>query len=491
MLTSRWWALSALVLSVLVIGLDATVLNVALPTLAVDLGASTGDLQWIVDAYLVTFAALLLPAGVFGDRLGRKRLLVAGLAAFGVASAVAMLAGSIGWLIAARALMGAGAALIMPLSTAILPSIFPAAERAKAIAVTTAGMAIGLPLGPIVGGYLLDHFWWGSIFLINLPAVAIALLAVVVLVPESRDPASPRLDVPGTLLSVTGLAALVFGVIQAPADGWGSARVLTPLLAGTALLVVFVLVEMRSRAPMMDLSLFRDRVFLWGSVAASLVSLGMMGVLFVVPLYLQAVLGFDAMATGLRIVPMIVGLMAGGLAGERLLKVARLRPIMTAGLLLLAAGLALGALLPGSYGYTAVWLTVAGAGVGLTMVPAMDGVLATLPEDRTGMGTGVLQTLRQTGGAFGVAGLGSLLSAVYVGDLPSGAPSAVRESVAAGVRVPEFAEAARAAFGAAMDAVLWSCGAAAVLSAALVALFLRGGTVRKAGESVHELAGTA
>ncbi|WP_155347060.1 DHA2 family efflux MFS transporter permease subunit [Acrocarpospora pleiomorpha] len=491
MVTSRWWALSALVLSVLVIGLDATVLNVALPTLAVDLNASTGELQWIVDAYLVTFAALLLPAGVFGDRLGRKKLLVAGLAAFGVASAVAMLADTTGWLIAGRALMGAGAALIMPLSTSILPSIFPAGERAKAIAVWTAGMAVGLPLGPIVGGYLLDHFWWGSIFLINLPAVAIALVAVVLLVPESRDPASPRLDVPGTLLSVTGLAALVYGVIQAPVDGWGSAGVLIPLVVGLVLLTAFVRVEMRSGTPMMDLSLFRDRVFLWGSIAASLVSLGMMGVLFVVPLYLQAVQGFDAMGTGLRITPMILGLMLGGFAGERLLKKATLRPIMTAGLLLLTAGLALGAILPGEYAYTAAWLTVAGAGVGLTMVPAMDGVLAMLPEHRTGMGTGVLQSLRQTGGAFGVAGLGSLLSAVYAGNLPDSAPEGVRDSVAAAVHVPEFAAAGRDAFAAAMDAVLWTCGAAALLSAVLVAVFMRGTSAKEAGESAHELAGTA
>ncbi|GAA0407571.1 MFS transporter [Acrocarpospora corrugata] len=478
-------------LSVLVIGLDATVLNVALPTLAVDLGASTGELQWIVDAYLVTFAALLLPAGVFGDRLGRKRLLVVGLAAFGVASAVAMLADSTGWLIAARALMGVGAALIMPLSTSILPSIFPAGERAKAIAIWTAGMALGLPLGPIVGGYLLDHFWWGSIFLINLPAVAIALVAVVLLVPESRDPASPRLDLPGTLLSVTGLAALVYGVIQAPIDGWGSVGVLTPLTVGLVLLAAFVRIEMRASAPMMDLSLFRDRVFLWGSIGASLVSLGMMGVLFVVPLSLQAVQGFDAMGTGLRITPMILGLMVGGFAGERLLKVAALRPVMTGGLLLLTAGLALGAVLPGEYAYTATWLVVAGAGVGLTMVPAMDGVLATLPADRTGMGTGVLQTLRQTGGAFGVAGLGSLLSAVYVANLPGSAPEPVRESVAAAVRVPGFAGAGRDAFAAAMDAVLWSCAAAMLLSAVLVAVFMRGASPEEAGESAHELAGTA
>ncbi|WP_061298481.1 MFS transporter [Herbidospora cretacea] len=490
MATSRWWALSALVLSVLVIGLDATVLNVALPTLAVDLGATTGELQWIVDAYLVVFAALLLPAGVFGDRFGRKRLLIAGLVAFGVASLIAMLAGSTSWLIAGRALMGAGAALIMPLSTSILPTIFPPAERARAIAVWTGGMAVGLPLGPIVGGYLLDHFWWGSIFLINLPAVAVALVAVAFLVPESRAAEKRGTDVPGTLLSVAGLAALVFGVIEAPVRGWGSALVLGSIAAGLVLLFLFVRVEARSAAPMMDLGLFRDRTFVWGALGATVVSLGMMGVLFVAPLYLQAVQGFDAMATGLRIVPMIGGLMAGGLVGERLIKRLSLRVIMGAGLVVLAAGLMAGAVLPGDYTYTAIWLTVTGAGVGLTMVPAMDGLLALLPPERTGMGSGVLQALRQTGGAFGVAGLGSLLSSVYAHALPAGAPAPVRDSVAAAVRVPGWAQAGRAAFGDAMDAVLWTCGGLMALAALLIVAFMRSAAPEPAGESNHELAGT-
>ncbi|WP_066371594.1 MFS transporter [Herbidospora mongoliensis] len=491
MVTSRWWALSALVLSVLVIGLDATVLNVALPTLAVDLGATTGDLQWIVDAYLVVFAALLLPAGVFGDRLGRKKLLLAGLAAFGVASAIAMLADSVGWLIAGRALMGAGAALIMPLSTSILPTIFPPAERARAIAVWTGGMAVGLPLGPIVGGYLLDHFWWGSIFLINLPAVAIALVAVVFLVPESRDATARRTDVPGTLLSVAGLAALVYGVIEAPTRGWSSPMVLGTIAAGLLLLFLFVRVEARAKAPMMDLGLFRDRTFVWGAFGATVVSLGMMGVLFVAPLYLQAVQGFDAMGTGLRIVPMVAGLMAGGLIGERLIKRLSLRVIMGAGLSLLALGLMAGAVLPGDYPYTATWLVITGAGVGLTMVPAMDGLLALLPPERTGMGSGVLQALRQTGGAFGVAGLGSILSSVYAHALPATAPAAVRDSVATAVRVPEWAGAGRAAFGDAMDAVLWTCGGLMALAALLIVTFMRSATAEPAGESTHELAGTA
>ncbi|GGK68776.1 MFS transporter [Sphaerisporangium melleum] len=473
----RWWALAGLVLSVLVIGLDATVLNVALPTLAVEIGASTGDLQWIVAAYLVVFASLLLPAGALGDRFGRKRVLLAGLAAFGVASAVATYVDDSGWLIAMRALMGAGAAVIMPLSTSILPSLFPAHERARAIAVWTAGMALGLPLGPIVGGYLLDHFWWGSIFLINIPAVALALAAVAVLVPESRAPAAGRVDLPGGLLSMAGLGAFVYGIIQAPEDGWGDPVVLVAVIGGLAILAAFVLVETRSNAPMLDLGLFRRPVFLWGSIGATIVSLAMTGVLFVVPQYLQAVQGFDAMQTGLRVVPMVAGLMAGGLTGERLLARAGLRLLMTAGLVVIAAGLGMGALTGtgDGYGWTAAWLAVSGAGVGLAMVPAMDGVLATLPEDRTGAGSGALQAVRQVGGAAGVALVGSVLSALYVARLPAGAPEAARDSVAVAVRLgdPALTAAAHSAYVDGMDGVLALCAVLSLATAVVIAIRLR------------------
>ncbi|MBP2707149.1 MFS transporter [Microbispora sp. RL4-1S] len=478
--TSRWWALGALVLSVLVIGMDATILNVALPTLAADLHATTRDLQWIVDAYMVPFAALMLPAGAFGDRFGRRRLLLAGLAAFAVASVVATAAGGTGQLIAARALMGAGGALIMPLSTSILPVIFPPAERGRAIAAWTAAVALGLPLGPIVGGYLLDHFRWGSIFLINIPVVVVAALVTAVFVPESRDPSASRLDSPGALLSVAGLAALVFGIIEAPSKGWGDPAVLAGLGAGVVLLTAFALVEARGPAAMVDLRLFRSRVFVWGAVGATFVSLGMAGVLFVVPQHLQAVLGYDALGTGIRVIPMVAGLMAGGLAGERLTARLGLRALMTAGLVILAAGFLLGATTgPASgYGLTAAWLAVAGAGTGLAMVPAMDGVLATLPEERTGSGSATLQTVRQVGATMGVAVLGSLLSAVYVARLPEGVPAPAGDSVTAAVEVAartgnaDLLRAAREAFVGAMDQVLLVCGVASVLAAVLVVVFL-------------------
>ncbi|WP_169948668.1 DHA2 family efflux MFS transporter permease subunit [Microbispora sp. H11081] len=499
-LTSRWWALGALVLSALVIGMDVTVLNVALPTLAAELHASTGDLQWIVDAYLIPFAALMLPAGALGDRFGRRRLLLAGLAAFAIASVLATYASGTGSLIAARALMGAGGAVIMPLSTSILPVVFPPAERGRAIAVWTAAMALGLPLGPVVGGYLLDHFWWGSVFLVNIPLIVVAAVAVAAFLPESRDPAAPRTDVPGALLSVTGLAALVYGVIEAPARGWDDPRVLTGLCAGAVLLAVFVRVEARTRQPMMDLGLFRDRVFVWGAAGATFVSLGMSGVLFIVPQHLQAVLGHDALGTGVRVIPMVAGLMAGGLAGERLTARLGLRVVMPAGLVVLAAGFFLGAGTTVSggassqYGFVAAWLAVLGAGVGLAMVPAMDGVLATLPEERSGSGSATLQTVRQVGGALGVAGLGSMLSAAYVSNLPDGAPEAAAESITAAAVLAArsgdtaLLSAAKEAFVGGMNLVLLVSGATSVLVAVLVAVFLPGSAKGgKTAESGHEL----
>ncbi|MEU8199228.1 MFS transporter [Microbispora amethystogenes] len=495
--TSRWWALGALVLSALVIGMDATVLNVALPTLAADLHATNSDLQWIVDAYMVPFAALMLPAGALGDRFGRRRVLLAGLVAFGIASVFATYANGTGALIAARALMGAGGAVIMPLATSILPVVFDPHERGRAIAVFTAALALGLPLGPIVGGYLLDHFWWGSIFLVNIPVVVVAVVAAAVFIPESRDPAAPRTDLPGALLSVTGLAALVYGVIEAPARGWGDVRVLAGLTAGVVLLTALVRVEARVRRPMLDLGLFRDRVFVWGAAGATFVSLGMSGVLFVVPQHLQAVLGHDAFGTGVRVIPMVAGLMLGGLAGERLTARLGLRLVMPAGLVVLAAGFCLGATTSASsgYGFVAAWLAVLGAGVGLAMVPAMDGVLAMLPQERSGSGSATLQTVRQVGAALGVAGLGSLLSGAYASGLPAGVPQAADDSittaVALAVRTGDAAllRAAREAFVDGMDLVLLLCGGVSATAAVLVAVFLPRSTARsgKTAESEHEL----
>jgi len=493
---SRWAALAALVLCVLVIGLDGTVLNVALATLAKDLDASTSLLQWIVDAYLITFAVLLLPAGLAGDRWGRKRLLLAGVALFGASSALAAFAQDTAMLIAARAVMGIGAAIIMPLSMSILPTIFPPHERAKAISIWSVGMALGLPLGPIVGGWLLENYWWGSVFLINVPTVLVALLAAAVLLPESRDPSSAPLDGLSVLLSVAGLGLLVYAVIDAPTSGWGSARVLSCLGTGIVLIGLFVSRNLLRAHPLVDLRLFRNRGFTWGTVATVFAALGMMGVLFVLPLHLQAVKGLSAMQTGIRLIPLILGLAVTGRLAPKVTAKLGYKTTISTGMAVMALGFGLGSFTVLSTGYlqTAAWLTIVGLGLGMAMVPAMDAVLATLPQDKAGAGSGLVQTLRQVSGAFAVAGLGSLLSSVYTQQLPANAPPIAKQSIVAAAKLgdPGLLHQAQLAFVRGMDAVLLVSAAAALVGALLTLLFLPS-QAKSEGvqESEHELARVA
>ncbi|WP_020523160.1 DHA2 family efflux MFS transporter permease subunit [Catelliglobosispora koreensis] len=472
-LKNRWLALAALVMCVLVIGLDGTVLNVALATLAADLGASTGELQWIVSSYLITFSAFLLPAGLAGDRWGRKKLLLAGLVIFGAASGFAAFAGSTATLVAARAVMGVGAAIIIPLSMSTLPVIFPPEERARAISTWTVGMGLALPLGPIVGGWLLENYWWGSVFLINLPVIAIALIAAAILLPESKDPASAKLDPLSVVLSVSGLGLAVYGVIDAPEAGWGSARVLGSLGAATVLIGLFIYRNLRRREPMVDLGLFRSPAFTWGTVATVFAALALMGGLFVVPLYLQAVKGFSAMQTGWGLVPLILGLMVTGKLAPRIAARLGNRSAIVTGMLLLAAGFALGSLTTTASPFvlTGSWLGLAGLGLGLAMVPAMDTVLASLPEAKAGAGSGLVQTLRQVAGAFAVAGLGSLLNSIY----SNGLSGPAKESIVAAARLgdPAVLFQAQANFVSGMDVVLIVCAIGSVAGAALVAAFFK------------------
>jgi EmrB/QacA subfamily drug resistance transporter len=498
----RWWALGALVLSLLTIGFDATILNVALPNLATALDAGTAELQWIIDAYILVFAGLLLPAGALGDRYGRKLFLLLGLVLFGGASVVASYAGSAGTVIGARALMGIGAAILTPITGAIIPSLFPVAERTKAIAFMAIGLGAGVPLGPIVGGYLLKHFWWGSVFLVNVPVVIVAIIAVAVLIPESKDPTPRRVDVVGGLLSTAGLVAFVYAVIAAPTDGWTSARVLVGGIGGLALLGGFVSWERRVAEPMIDLRLFGRPRFLWGSVAGTVASFGMFGLLFVLPLYLQAVQGNDALGTGVRLLPMMGGLIVGARASEKIGERFGARVPIVAGLALVTTGLATGAFttVGSGYGFVATWLSIVGLGIGLSLAPAMAAVLAELPPERAGSGSAVTMALRQVGGALGVALLGSLSSAVYTAHLhrdaglPPAAAKAVHDSVAGAVAVAgkigdaALAVDARTAFMGAMSAVLVAC--AAVTAAGAVGVYLKMRTTTPQPAAAPELVET-
>jgi len=485
----RWWALAAICLSVLVLGFDGTILNVALPDMAVQLHAGTSQLQWIVDAYLVVFAAAMLPAGLLGDRFGRRRLLIAGLSLFAVASLVGTLTDSAETLIAVRAVMGLGAAFIMPLAMSIIPSLFPPAERARAVAVMTSGMAVGMPLGPILGGLLLTHFWWGSIFLINVPLIAVGIAALLLLVPESRNPAVPRIDVLSAVLGVGGLAALTYGIIQGPGDGWGSAPVLGCLVAAVLLLGGLILRERTQSDPMLDFTLLRDPAYRWNTLAAVLVTFVLMGALFVLPQYLQSVLGNSALGTGVRLMPLMGGLLVAARVSERLVARFAVRGVVTGGLLLIAAAMFLGSRtsLGDGYGWTALWLSILGLGMGFTMVPAMGAAMAVLPEERAGVGSGLLQTLRQCASAIGVALLGSLLLGIYTGrlhttGLPAAAAEQARGSVSAAQAVAQqlhdtaLAASAHGAFVHGMTTVLLICGIAAALSALLIAFRMPGDT---------------
>ncbi|MGY1497944.1 MFS transporter [Streptomyces sp. QTS52] len=481
----RWWALSALVASMLVLGFDMTILNVALPTMAEQLGASTGEQQWMADVYIVVFAALMLPAGLLGDRFGRRRMLIAGLGVFLAGSLVGALAGDVNWIIAARALMGVGAALVMPLALSVLPSLFPPHERTKAVGVISAGSALGMPLGPIIGGWLLNHFWWGSVFLINVPMVAIGIAACVFLLPETRDPASPKVDVVSTALTATGLGALIYAIIEAPTRGWTDPLVLILFAAAAVLLTALVLRERRATRPMLDMTLLSQRGFLLNTVAATLVMFVLSGLMFVLPPYLQVVLGSDALGTGVRLLPLMAGLSVAARAAQPVGARFGSRATVAAGLVVLAFAAILGSrtTVDAGYGYTALWLTIAGFGFGFAVVPAMDGALAALPADRAGSGSGLLMTLRQVGGAIGIALLGSLLVSTFrdrldVTGLPAGVADTAGDSVVAAHLIAErtgsaqLLASANSAYVHGMGVVLLVSGVAALAAALLAGAFL-------------------
>ncbi|WP_286252840.1 DHA2 family efflux MFS transporter permease subunit [Streptomyces graminofaciens] len=490
----RWWALGALVASMLTLGFDMTILNVALPTMAADLGATTGQQQWMADAYVVVFAALMLPAGLLGDRFGRRLMLITGLGIFLAGSLVGALAGDVSAVIAARAVMGVGAALVTPLALSVLPSLFGADERAKAVGIVSAASALGLPLGPIIGGWLLNHFWWGSVFLVNVPMAAVGIAACVFLLPETRDPASPKVDTVATALTATGLGTLVYGIIEAPVRGWADPLVLAALAAAVVLITALVLRERRAERPMLDMTLLTHRGFLFNTIAATLVMFVLTGLLFVLPPYLQAVLGHDAFGTGVRLLPMMGGILVASRTAPQAAARFGGRATVSAGLVVLAFAALLGSrtTIDSGYGFTALWLAITGLGFGFSLMPAMSNALGTLPRDRAASGSGLLMTLRQVGGAIGIALLGSLLAATFrdrldVTGLPARVADTAGESVVAAHTVAkktgsaDLLTSANSAYVHGMGVVLLVCGIAAIVAALLAAAFLPG--TRKADDA--------
>jgi EmrB/QacA subfamily drug resistance transporter len=481
--------LAVMCLGLITVSLDITVLNLALPDISAALHASTADLQWIVDAYSLAFAGAMLAAGVTGDRIGRKRTLAAGLVTFLAASVWCALSRSAGELIAARTLMGLGAAIVLPLSIAIVSVTFSDDERPKAIGITTAAVALGLPLGPVAGGLLLQHFAWPSVFWINVPVAAAALAAAAVLLPETRNPAAPRLDLRGVVLSAATILCLVFGVIRGPEHGWSAPLTITSLTASAVLLAGFLVHERRAASPLIDPALFRDRRFTWGTIATVAVSVALFGVLFVFPQYFQSVHGYDALNAGLRLLPLMAGLLAGGTAASAIVKAIGTKATVAAGLTLLAAGLlVLGQVhLATGYAVVAAGLAVAGTGVGASIAAAMNAVMASVGGDEAGAGASVNSTLRQVGGALAVAALGSALSAGYTSALrPFLAALPARDAATASSSIAQASlvaahladggtglrQAAGAAFLHGMSIVMISCAAIAALAAASTLIYL-------------------
>jgi EmrB/QacA subfamily drug resistance transporter len=471
----RWWALIAVGLAMLAVGMDMTGLNVALPTLAGALHAGTSGLQWVLDAYLLVMAAGILPAGLAGDRFGQKRLIIGGLVIFGAGSAWCAWAGSASELIAARAVLGLGAAVLTPLAISLVAVLFEPGERQRAIGLMSIFSMIGIPLGPILAGLLLQHFWWGSIFVINLPAAAIALLAVIALVPGSRGQRGRRLDWPGILASGIGMVGITFGLIESQQDGWDSAPVLTSLLVGGAALGALVFWERRTTHPMLDVSLFSKRDFTSGTVLATVVSLVLFGALFVLPQFLQAVQGADALGTGLRTLPLVAGVMVGFQTANRVASRLGPIPVMLTGLGITAAGAVIGAVTTAGTGYAliAAWSAIFGLGVGLALVTAMTTATNPLSKDRAGIGSSMLMSARQFGSVIGTALLGTILAAGYrsglhLAGLPAPAAHATQESAAAGTAVaarlhsPGLLSNVRVAFSHGMDLTLWVTAGVAV-----------------------------
>ncbi|WP_236240870.1 MFS transporter [Streptomyces sp. CC228A] len=490
-------------LSLLIVVLDNSILNVAVKTIALPppagLGASQGQLEWAINAYALVFAGLLFTAGLLGDRLGRRRVLLCGTALFGVASALAALSDSPVELVVWRAVMGLGAAFVMPATLAVLMNVFERDEQPRAIGIWVGAVGVAIAVGPVTGGLLLEHFWWGSIFLVNVPVVAVSLAATALVVPESRDPAPGRLDPGGVALSVVGLVLLVYGIIrggeQADFTDWG---VVLPVAGGLLVLTGFVLHERRTAHPALDMGWFRVPAFSAAVCGIALVFFALMGVTFFTAFYLQSVRGFTPLETGLLLLPLAVTQLVFAPRSRLVVRRFGARAVCAAGLLLVAACMAAFTAFDDATPIWAVELVLFAQGTGMAhvMPPVTVTVMQSLPREKAGSGSAVNNTFRQVGGALGVAVLGSVLSAAYrsrieghLGMLPPGDRAAAGESVeatlAAADRLGAAGEAlvapAHAAFLHGMHVTALCSAAVAAAGAAVVALFLPGRPARPGG----------
>jgi len=413
----RWVALGFLAFSLLVIALDNTVLNLALPSISRDLGATLNGLQWIVDAYTLVFAALLLTMGSIGDRFGRKKILQGGLVVFGLFSLGAALSQSTMSLITMRALMGIGGATIMPCTLSILTATFrDPKERAQAIAVWAATFSLGMGIGPLVGGWLLAHFHWSSVFYINLPVVVIALIGGYFFIQDSRAEHPRRIDVPGCILSLTGFFSLVYGIIQAGISSWTAHNVLYAFAAAVVLLTVFIIWELHTTHAMLPLRFFRNMSFTGANIALTLVAFSMFGCFFFLSQYLQSVHGYSPLQAGIRLLPMAFAAFVGALSSAWIAQKIGTKLAVALGILIAAVGLYYFyriAAVNTNYLNIAIGMAVTSLGMGITMSPATNSIMGSIPVDEAGVGSAMNDTTRQIGGALGVAILGTLLNSAY------------------------------------------------------------------------------
>jgi EmrB/QacA subfamily drug resistance transporter len=434
----RWWTLGVLCLSLLIVSIANSSLNVALPSLARDLGASESQLQWVVASYSLVFAGLLFSAGALGDRFGRKGALQFGLVTFFVAAAAASQATTMGQIIGCRAVMGLGAAFIMPSTLSILVNVFPAGERAKAIAIWAATVGVAGAIGPLMSGFLLTHFWFGSVFLINLPIIALALVGGWVLVPKSRDPQEARLDPVGALLSIVGISSLVFALIQAPDKGWGAPQTVGAFVVALVVLAFFVLWELHTDEPMLDMSFFRNPSFSTGSGGMLLVFLAMYGVLFLMTQYFQLVLNDSPLTAALRLLPMAPIMLIVAPLTPQLSKRFGANRVVGTGMGLIG----LGFLVFSQFGlHTSYWIVVLMlvplvSGMAMSMSPMTAAIMAAVPARRAGAGSAMNDATRELGAALGVAVLGSIATSQYsshlhdaLGRLPAASRSAASSSI--------------------------------------------------------------
>jgi EmrB/QacA subfamily drug resistance transporter len=450
-------ALAVICLSVFVISVDATIVNVALPTLSRDLGADTAQLQWIVDAYTLVMSGLLLSAGSLGDRYGRRGWLSSGLALFALTSAVAAQVHSADALIAARAAMGVGAAVIFPTTLGLITNIFTdPIPRAKAIGLWAAMVGVGVAVGPISGGWLLEHFSWGSIFLVNVPTAVVAIAGGILFVPTSRDPATPPVDLPGLVLSALGVSALIYTVIEAPTWGWTSTRAVAGFSLAAIILAAFAWWERRSSHPMLDVTVFFNRRFSGGSLAVTAGFLTLFGFIFVITQYFQFIKNYTAFEAGVRLLPVAISIALASILGPQLVERIGTTAVVAGGLTVFAAGLAWASTVDATtpYSQIAIQMLLLGGGLGLTTAPATEAIMGSLSADKAGVGSAVNDTTRELGGTLGVAIVGSVFASMYSGrlgsasalaGLPADIRSAMQHSMAVAHQVIEQSPAGRIA----------------------------------------------